>query len=121
MKINKRIAKFGKTACRFGFMFFFMFVSFQVGEIYGKHNTDEQGIIGFFTTEKEFKWDTRGEMPEEVITRVAEYNQIVRYIWMAIAFSVGIMFFDYYIDPKNHFITQLKRRTENDGEMDNQD
>lgn len=111
MKIKKAtIWNSLKTISRTGFMIFLFLAVFNLGDLYGTYSEEGESINNFFTKQTRYEWDSIEAPPKIVTDQINAYNHIVRLIWIALIFSFGVMFFDYFIDPENHFVTTIKNK-----------
>jgi hypothetical protein len=114
MKINKK-KLFGilKSTSYSLFMLFFAMSLFNLGATYGKYAVDNENVLSFATKEREFKYSQLQAPPQELLDHLEGYNKIKHNILWAVFFSCLTIFFDYFIDPDNHFVTHLRRKIGN--------
>ena len=107
---KKKIFSFLKSLSRISFILFFALSLFNFGVVYGKYSDDNESILDFATKEREYKYNSRESVPQELISHIEDYNRISNSIKLAVLSSLLVIFFDYFIDPENHFYTKIKRK-----------
>jgi len=111
--MNKDIAQNLKDSCR-GLFFIFAFLAvFNCGLFFGENKQEGQSIMDVVTQERTYEWDVIDKPPQEFIDLASRYNNIVRFVYIALFSFAGVLTFDYFIDPEHHFATELKKRWNN--------
>lgn len=108
--MNKKLAGFLKVLSRIGFILCFGMAVFTFGETYGRFSEPGQDFISFVSTDQHYEYNQFEGPPQVLVDQVNAYNRIHHYIYYAVLCSFLVMFFDYFIDPKNHFFTTLKNK-----------
>lgn len=108
--ISKQLAGNLKQITRVAMIVCIFLAVFKLGALYGNQKLEDQNVMDFFTQKQTYEWNSYEQMPKEVAYKVQEYNTIVRIVQLAVLLSFLVMFFDYFVDPENHFITELKNK-----------
>lgn len=98
------IAKTIQTIARVSFYLLFALIFFKMGCFYSDNKEPGETAYKFYTSGH--------SLDIQSIPNIRlQYNYIVKLIWFSIASSMIIIISDYWIDPKNHFITKWRDRS----------
>ncbi len=107
-----------KNMMKVGMFLTIIVAVFQVGVMYLNYlNEYEDGnFVKFFTYKEEERYDTfMGSASEGFLYKASLYNKVVRTVYIAMFFFVMFELFDYKDDPKEHWVTLLKKKLEKYG------
>jgi hypothetical protein len=110
MAKNKKPLIIAKKIIRYAFLAILLILIAKVWIFYGTHKEQDQGFIEFYTAKKSYEWNRwNEELPQQALNQIADYNAMVQIVWLEVILAFIIMGLDYFIDPENHFVTQVKR------------